>query len=238
MPRPPRYPNRPDKHCPGCEIEYTEQATVCSDCGGELVWGALPEAVPPLAYSDELTQVSYGQTFVMNALVDKLNTAGIQHHLALAEYLHPYVGDDGVLAALGGEIAPDGGSPDEPMWRLLVRPEDEEAARQLSQATDHNLDHGYISKALADGARLNNSPWTSRTAAMGSALLMIVLGAIGHLLLRDTPYPVPLFVDTVLRLSQLSFWLGLCIEVGLVFSALIRWNDQRMKRTQEKNATA
>ena len=208
---------------------------MCSDCGGELAWGAPPGAVPPLAYSDELVQVSAGQTFVMNVLIDKLNAAGIQHHLALAEYLRPFVGDDGVLAAPGEW---DGGSPDVPMWRLLVRPGDEQSARQLVQASDPNLDRGYITKALVDGARLNDSPWTSRTTAMGLALLMITLGALGHILLRDTPYPVPLSVDTALRLSQISFWLGLCIEVGLVVSALIRWNDRQTKHSRGgENAT-
>lgn len=231
MPRPPLYPNRPDKHCPDCEIEYTERATVCSECGGELAWGALPDAVPPLAFSNDLVSIAEGETLLMKALVEELNDEGIRHHLAPAEDPLRFVDKNGIPFGYDFQRGFVGVDPYSiQSWALSVRPEDEDAARQLVARSDAWMDEDYVAGVLDEARQSSASSWLTRRSVQRLALFLIGMGFLGGLLFRQAPLPTRGAQDIAVGLAQIALWLGISLEVGLLVNALSRWNDRRMKR--------
>ena len=209
MPRRALYPNRPDKHCPECEIEYVELATVCSDCGGELAWGALPASLPPLPYSDDLIRVAGGETLLMKALVSELNEAGIPHHLAQDPDAPRFTNIYGVPNGYDPLKAFTGADPYAlSSWSLLVPPDDAETARQLVAQHDEWMDADYVADVIAESERSSASSWTRPKALRRLSIRMMLVSVCVYAVLRLLPLPYETVQDVGIGLATLGFWLG------------------------------
>lgn len=223
MPRRSLYPNRPDKHCPECEIEYVELATVCSDCGGELTWGALPESLPPLPFSDDLIRVAGGETLLMKALVSELNEAGIPHHLAQDPDAPRFTNIYGVPNGYDPLKAFAGADPYiTPSWSLLVQPDDAETARQLVAQHDEWMDADYVSDVIAESERSSASTWAQPNAIRRLSIRTILVSALAYALFRLVPLPYETAQDVGIGLATLGFWLGISL-----FSATLLPQNKR-----------
>ena len=173
--------------CPACRSRFLAPHERCDDCGGELV--TADEANPPLPFSENLVQVAGGETLLMKALVEDFDEAGLPHHLAIDEDAPRFTNIHGVPDGYDPVKAFAGADPYVvKSWALMVRPEDEEAARQLVARHDGWMDDDYVSGVLADAERSRASTWTY--ARLGRITLVFLgIGAIGPILLDRVGLP-------------------------------------------------
>ncbi len=113
-------------HCPTCAAEYVAGVETCADCGAALVPGPAPEASATLPFSDDLVVLTETEQARVIELADDLTAGGVPHHarplsLAVSSPTADF------LAGVN------------PMWQVLVRPEDLSRAQRYIDAQDSPL---------------------------------------------------------------------------------------------------
>jgi len=112
------------KHCPECNIEYRDEASICSDCDVALVDGEPEEAAEP---DLELERVyATGNPALVPIVKSLLDDAGIKY-LAKGDAIQDLIGWGRFGGSLEHTATP---------FEFLVAPDDVDAARAILEPLD------------------------------------------------------------------------------------------------------
>lgn len=105
-------------YCPQCRAEYTEGVIICPDCDCRLVTVLQPETKVEAEYTELVTVFSTASPNQLIVAKSLMEAADIEYYAKADGSADVVVGRLGFNPALGA-------------YEIQVRPEDEEAAREI-----------------------------------------------------------------------------------------------------------